>query len=131
MRTVLMALVLGLICTTQSYAQPEVIQTDAAAPPAPPAPVTQEAVVDPAPETVVVEKTVKPAPVVADPVCINGTCNVRKIQPVRNLVVQPIVRVVKNTACKVQQIRQSSCQRKVRVQRFRQCRFRLFKRRCR
>ena len=127
MRTILMALVLGLICTTQSYAQPEVITTDSAAPPAP---VTQDAVTDSAPETVVVEKTVKPvaaAPVV-EPVCVNGTCAVRKIQPVRNLVVKPIVNVVKSTSCA---IKQTACQTKVRVQRFRQCRPRLFKRRCR
>lgn len=132
MRTILMALVLGLICTTTSFAQSEKLPPPPLkdAPPAPvieaiPAP--QEAVpVTPAPETVIVEESVKE--VVPAPVCVGNSCQLRKIQPVRNLVVKPVVPVVKGTACAVKQVH---CRTVQRVQTFSQCRPRLFVRRCR
>ena len=124
MRTILMALVLGLLCTNFAFAQPEVSKT-ATAPPAPP---TLESVVQDATPAPVVAA---PAPAVvveqaaAAPVCVNGQC---RIQPIRTLVVKPIANVMGNTVERVQQVRCNVRQRtQCRVQRVR---VRLFQRRC-
>lgn len=124
--TLCMAMVLGLFCTT-AFAQPATVGEPTEAKPAA---VDSKTVV-----TEVVEETT-PAPAAAvvteqaAPVCVNGTCPIqsRTIQPVRNLVVQPIARVMHCSAARMQQ---RVCCTQQRVQRFRQCRTRVFQRRCR
>lgn len=109
MRTILMALVLGLCCTNFAFAQPEVIKYDVD----PPAPVVLESVVQEA--TPILDVTSAPAVVVeqavATPVCVGNACRVQ--QKTRSKIVHTTVERVQQingdmpqrTQCRVQKVR--------------------------